>query len=67
MICVENKDFNLNNIDMSNFDEKELIEFINTLEPEMAEQLTEWIEWEKEISWSNGYADAVDQLENDKK
>jgi hypothetical protein len=52
---------------MSNFDEKELIEFINTLEPEMAEQLTEWIEWEKEISWSNGYADAVDQLENDKK
>jgi len=66
MICVENRDFNLNNIDMSNFDEKELIEFINTLEPEMAEQLTEWIEWEKEISWSNGYADAVDQLEKDK-
>ena len=48
---------------MSNFDEKELIEFIQTLEPQMAEQLTEWIEWEKEISWSNGYADAVDQLE----
>ena len=47
---------------MSNFDEKELIEFINTLEPQMAAQLTEWIEWEKEISWSNGYADAVDQL-----
>jgi hypothetical protein len=21
------------------------------------------IEWEKELSWSNGYADAVDQLE----
>jgi hypothetical protein len=52
---------------MSNFNEKELIEFINTLEPEMAEQLTEWIEWEKELSWSSGYADAVDQLENDKK
>jgi hypothetical protein len=29
----------------------------------MAEQLTQWVEWEKELSWSNGYADAVDQLE----
>jgi hypothetical protein len=48
---------------MNNFDEKELIEFIQTLEPQTAAQLTEWIEWEKEISWSNGYADAVDQLE----
>jgi hypothetical protein len=48
---------------MNNFDEKELIEFIQTLEPQMAEQLTEWIEWEKEISWSNGYADAEEQLE----
>ena len=48
---------------MSNFDEKELIEFIQTLEPQMAEQLTEWIEWEKEISWSNGYADAVDHYD----
>ena len=57
------KPFNLNNINMSNFDEKELIEFISTLEPKTAAKLTEWIEWEKEISWSNGYADAVDQLE----
>ena len=48
---------------MSNFDEKELIEFIQTLEPQMADQLTEWIEWEKEISWSNGYADAVDHYD----
>ena len=48
---------------MSNFDEKELIEFIQTLEPQMAEQLTQWIEWEKEISWSNGYADAVDHYD----
>jgi hypothetical protein len=48
---------------MSNFDEKELIEFIQTLEPQMAEQLTQWVEWEKEISWSNGYADAVDHYE----
>jgi hypothetical protein len=47
---------------MNNF-EKELIEFIQTLEPQMAEQLTQWVEWEKELSWSNGYADAVDQLE----
>jgi hypothetical protein len=29
----------------------------------MAEQLTQWVEWEKELSWSSGYADAVDQLE----
>jgi hypothetical protein len=48
---------------MSNFDEKELIDFIQTLEPQTAAQLTEWIEWEKEISWSNGYADAVDHYE----
>jgi len=47
---------------MNNF-EIELMEFIQTLEPQMAEQLTEWIEWEKELSWSSGYADAVDQLE----
>lgn len=47
---------------MNNF-EKELIEFIQTLEPQMAEQLTQWVEWEKELSWSNGYADAVDQSE----
>ena len=47
---------------MNNF-ETELIQFIQTLEPQMAEQLTQWVEWEKELSWSNGYADAVDQLE----
>ena len=47
---------------MNNF-EKELIQFIQTLEPQMAEQLTQWVEWEKELSWSSGYADAVDQLE----
>jgi len=28
--------------------------------------LVEAIEWEKELSWSNGYADAVDQLEETK-
>ena len=47
---------------MNNF-EKELIEFIQTLEPQMAEQLIQWVEWEKELSWSNGYADAVDHYE----
>ena len=47
---------------MNNF-ETELIEFIQTLEPQMAEQLTQWVEWEKELSWSNGYADAVDHYE----
>ena len=47
---------------MNNF-EIELMEFIQTLEPQMAEQLTEWIEWEKELSWSNGYADAVDHYD----
>jgi hypothetical protein len=47
---------------MNNF-EKELIQFIQTLEPQMAEQLTQWVEWEKELSWSNGYADAVDHYE----
>jgi hypothetical protein len=50
---------------MSNF-EKETIEFINTLPEEVREKLVEAIEWEKELSWSNGYADAVEQLENDK-
>jgi hypothetical protein len=47
---------------MNNF-ENELIQFIQTLEPQMAEQLTQWVEWEKELSWSNGYADAVDHYE----
>jgi hypothetical protein len=47
---------------MNNF-EKELIQFIQTLEPQMAEQLIQWVEWEKELSWSNGYADAVDHYE----
>jgi hypothetical protein len=48
---------------MSNF-ENETVEFINTLPAEIRERLVEVIEWEKELSWSNGYADAVDRLEN---
>jgi hypothetical protein len=51
---------------MSNF-EKETVEFINTLPAEVRERLTEIIEWEKEMSWSGGYADAVDQLEASEK
>ena len=65
MICVENRDFNLNNIDMSNF-EKETIEIIKSLELSQSQitLLVEAIEWEKEMSWSGGYADAVEQLDN---
>ena len=43
--------------------EKELVEVLNTLEPQLRDQLVEKIEWEKELSWSNGYADAVDHYE----
>jgi hypothetical protein len=48
---------------MNNFDETELIEFIHTLEPQMRDQLREWVELEKNASWANGYADAVDHYE----
>ena len=64
MTFVESKVFNLNNIDMSNF-EKQTIEIIESLELSQSQLtlLVEAIEWEKELSWSNGYADAVEQLE----
>jgi hypothetical protein len=48
---------------MLNF-ETDTIEFINTLPIEVRERLIEVIEWEKELSWSDGYATAVEQLEN---
>lgn len=48
---------------MTNLD-KETLEFIDTLPAESREQLIELIEQEKEYSWSDGYADAVDQLDN---
>jgi hypothetical protein len=48
---------------MTNLDE-ETLKFINTLHPACREQLIEIIEQEKEYSWSDGYADAVDQLDN---
>ena len=49
---------------MSNF-EKQTIEIIESLELTQSQLtlLVETIEWEKEMSWSNGYADAVEQLE----
>ena len=43
--------------------EKETTEFLNELSLELRERLVEIIEWEKELSWSNGYADAEEQLE----
>jgi hypothetical protein len=45
---------------MNNF-ENETIQFIESLPAEVRESLIEIIEWEKELSWSNGYADAVEQ------
>jgi hypothetical protein len=46
---------------MVNF-EKETVEFLNGLSLELRERLVEILEWEKELSWSNGYADAEEQL-----
>ncbi len=48
--------------------EKTTNEIIESLELSESQKtlLLEAIEWEKELSWSNGYADAVEQLENDK-
>jgi hypothetical protein len=48
---------------MNNF-EKETRDFIETLPVEVREELVSIIEWEKELSWSNGYADAVEELES---
>jgi hypothetical protein len=47
---------------MNNF-ENETVEFINTLPVEVRERLVTVLEWEKELSWSSGYADAVDHYE----
>jgi hypothetical protein len=48
---------------MVNF-EKETVEFLNGLSPELRERLVEILEWEKELSWSNGYADAEVDMVN---
>lgn len=49
---------------MENFesDTKELIAYL-PLTDAQRDLLIQAFEWEKELSWSNGYADAVDQLE----
>ena len=50
---------------MSNLEQStiEIIESLN-LSQSQTTLLLEALEWEKELSWSNGYADAVDQLDN---
>ena len=50
---------------MSNLEQStiEIIESLNLSQSQLT-LLVEAIEWEKEMSWSNGYADAVDQLDN---
>jgi|LauGreDrversion4_2_1035121.scaffolds.fasta_scaffold802523_2 hypothetical protein len=49
---------------MNNFetDTLELLKSLPINRKELDDLITA-IEWEKELSWSNGYADAVDQLE----
>lgn len=42
--------------------EQSTIDFINAQPLELKEQLLEIIEWEKEMSWSDGYATAEEQL-----
>jgi hypothetical protein len=50
---------------MLNF-EQNTIEIIDNLGLSESQKtlLIEAIEWEKELSWSDGYATAVDQLDN---
>ena len=49
---------------MNNF-ETETLELIKSLpiERKQLDALITALEWEKELSWSNGYADAVDHYE----
>ncbi len=49
---------------MNNF-EIDTVELIKSLpiDRKTLDDLITAIEWEKEVSWSNGYGDAVDQLE----
>jgi hypothetical protein len=48
---------------MENFEQttKEIIESLGLSQSQLT-LLVEAIEWEKELSWSNGYADAEEQL-----
>jgi hypothetical protein len=45
---------------MSNF-EQATVEFIESLPVEKREKLIEIIEWEKELSWSDGYEQADEE------
>jgi hypothetical protein len=49
---------------MNNF-EIDTVELLKSLpiDRKQLDALITALEWEKELSWSNGYADAVDQLE----
>jgi hypothetical protein len=49
---------------MYNF-ENDTVELLKSLpiNRQQLDALITALEWEKELSWSNGYADAVDQLE----
>ena len=49
---------------MNNF-ENDTVELLKSLHinRQQLDALITALEWEKELSWSNGYADAVDQLE----
>jgi len=49
---------------MTNF-ETETLELIKSLpiDRKQLDNLMAALEWEKEVSWSNGYADAVDHYE----
>jgi hypothetical protein len=49
---------------MNNF-ENDTVELLKSLpiNRQQLDNLITALEWEKELSWSNGYADAVDQLE----
>ena len=51
---------------MSNF-EKATVEFIESLAVEQRQELTEIIEWEKELSWSDGYEQGLFQANEDTK
>jgi len=53
---------------MLNF-ETDTVELIKSLpiDRKTLDDLITAIEWEKELSWSDGYATAVDQLDNQQK
>jgi hypothetical protein len=44
--------------------QQETNELLQTLPLDIVEKITQAIEWEKELSWSNGYADCEEQMKN---